>query len=99
MIPYRRTSIQNGGLASGYQELFAALAIPTTTGQAGGKPYIYTLLRLVRTPASAAMRCAGIIEGLQAGDIVAWLYGPFRRAGGCAGLACDEASPAVGGPG
>jgi len=45
-----------GGSACGYQELFAALAIPTTTGQAGGEPYIYTLLHLVRTPAFAADR-------------------------------------------
>ena len=48
-------SVQIGGSARGYQELFAALAIPTTTGQAD-EPYIYTLLHLVRTTASAAVR-------------------------------------------
>jgi hypothetical protein len=49
----RQTSAHNG-TACGYQELFAALAIPNTTGQAGGEPYIYTLLHLIQTPASAA---------------------------------------------
>ena len=65
-----------GGSAYGYQELFAALAIPTTTGQAGGEPYIYTLLHLVRTPAFAANRVFRIAVVLASSSVVPAARGP-----------------------
>jgi hypothetical protein len=41
-----------------YQELIARLVNPTTADQPGGRPYIYALPLLARTPASAAYRAS-----------------------------------------
>ena len=79
MRPASVSQVPIGGSACGYQELLAALAIATTTGQAGGEPYIYTLLHLVRTPVGPGGRpvgraCAGPGRSREntARDIAPW---------------------------